>query len=399
MNQPGYLAGLIAMGLLLETGSGIAQNLVATSAPAQNWVALAASNDGARLAAAGSYGLLYVSTNSGTSWAESRTVTSGTEPQRPWTGLASSADGNRLIAVANFNPICVSTNAGRSWSWSGPTGVWAAVAASVDGMKAVAADHEAGLIYLSTDGGTTWQPSAAPNRRWRSVAVSADATRIVAGSDFGMSYNQLPSIYTSTNSGANWSLTSAPAFPWQAIACSADGTKLAAAAYGGSIYLSADAGATWSAANVPSLRWSAIACSADGTRLAADAWEGVVYVSSDSGHTWAKANAPAVSWQTIASSADGLRLVAGIWNLTSGGIYAADLPPALRIQSSSDGAVISWPAPASGYVLEQNSDVTAPSWQPVSTAPAIVDGQNQIRIHSGTSVCNYRLRWSGLNQR
>lgn len=386
-------AGLTALGFLLENNPATAQNLVPTSAPAQNWIALAASRDGTRLAAAGSYGLLYVSTNSGSSWSESKTVGSGPEPQRPWTGLASSADGNRLIAVANFNPIYLSINAGQSWNWSGPTGVWAAVAVSGDGLKAIAAEHQAGLLYLSADGGTTWQPSPAPNCRWRSVAMSADGSKLVAGSDFGTNYNQLPSIYTSTNSGASWSLTSAPAYPWQALACSSDGSKLAAGAYGGAIYLSEDSGVTWAPAHVPSLRWSGIACSADGTRLAADAWEGDVYVSNDSGQTWAKANAPAVSWQTIASSSDGLRLVAGVWNLTNGGIYAAEFPPALNISASSDGGtVISWSAPASGYALEQNSDLIAPHWQPVPISPTVVDGQNQIRIHSGTGACSYRLR-------
>jgi hypothetical protein len=266
-------------------------------------------------------------------------------------------------------------------------------------MKLAAVDHEAGVISLSSNGGIGWAAANAPARRWRSVAVSIDGTRLAAGTDFGTNYDQPPSIYTSTNSGETWTLTSAPGLPWQTIACSADGTRLAAGVYGGSIYLSSDSGFTWNAADVPNLRWGGIASSADGNRLAAAAWEGAVYVSSDYGRTWTKANGPAASWQTVASSADGLRLIAGVWNLSSGGIYTADLPPVLNIASSSEGALISWPAPAAGYTLEQNSDIAEPNWHAVPVMPTLVGGQNQICIQSVNGMSSYRLRRTGPTQK
>jgi photosystem II stability/assembly factor-like uncharacterized protein len=81
------------------------------------------------------------------------------------------------------------------------------VAASSDGMKIVAVDHELGLIYRSTDGGTTWSAVGAPKRRWRSVSASADGTKLAARTDFGTTYGEAPAIYTSANSGATWTLT------------------------------------------------------------------------------------------------------------------------------------------------------------------------------------------------
>lgn len=382
---------VVLTALLLAGDLSQAQDLMPTTAPAQNWVSMACSAGGTRLAAVSSYGWIYASTNSGASWDKVVTVTTGPEPQRPWTGVASSVDGSRLVAVANFNPIYISTNGGASWNPSGPTAVWASVAASADGMRLLAVDHNMGLIYHSADGGRTWAATSAPNRRWRSIASSADGTTLAAGTDFGTNFDQMPSIYVSTNSGTTWTLTSAPGQPWQTIASSADGTKLAAGAYGGLIYLSKNSGVSWSPANVPSLRWGGIASSADGTRLGAVAWEGAVYVSGDSGMTWTKVKGPAASWQTVAGSADGLRLFAGIWNLSSGGIYEADLPPALSITPSSGGTLISWPAPAAGYALQQNSNITAPDWVPVSVAPRVAGGQNQIVVHPTGVSCSYRL--------
>jgi hypothetical protein len=293
--------------------------------------------------------------------------------------------------VANFNPIFSSTNGGTTWTQSGPATTWASVASSSDGTKVFAADHDMGQIYMSVDGGISWKPTGAPNRQWRSMAVSADGTRLAAGTDFGTSYNDGPLIYTTTNSGDTWTVTSAPGKPWQAIASSADGSKLAAGAYGGLIYLSSDSGVTWRPANVPALRWGGIASSMDGSRLVAAAWEGEVYLSSDSGQTWSKANGPVASWQTVACSADGVRLFAAIWDSWEGGIYAAQLPPILSISPSNGGTVISWPSPATGYALQQSSNLGQGKWQPVPAAPSLVRGQNQIMIPSTNENCAYRL--------
>jgi hypothetical protein len=248
-----------------------------------------------------------------------------------------------------------------------------------------------GHIYSSIDGGITWIPTSAPNRRWRCVASSADGTKLAAGTDFGTNYGEIPSIYTSTNSGASWTITSAPGQPWQTIASSADGNRLAAGVYGGLIYLSANSGQSWTPAKVPDLRWSGIASSADGSRLAAVAWEGAVYVSSDSGQNWRMVNAPSAAWQTVACSTDGLQLFAGIWSLSSGGIYTASLPPILSITASNGGTLISWPAPSNGFALEQSSDIGARRWEAVSVTPAVICNRNQVLIRPMKAICSYRL--------
>src|SRR5258706_4786195 len=118
--------------LLIGAVPGLAQTFTPTPAPYQNWLSIASSADGTRLAAVGSYGWLYASTNSGATWSPLTTVTNGAEPSRPWTSIACSVDGSKLVAAANFNPIFTSTNFGKTWTSHGPSATWNAVASSAD---------------------------------------------------------------------------------------------------------------------------------------------------------------------------------------------------------------------------------------------------------------------------
>src|SRR5437763_3003817 len=77
------------------------QNFAPASAPAQNWVSITSSADGAKLAAVGCYGGLYLSTNSGATWSPALTAAIGPQPSRPWNSLAPSPDATKPAAVAN----------------------------------------------------------------------------------------------------------------------------------------------------------------------------------------------------------------------------------------------------------------------------------------------------------
>ena len=225
----------------------------------------------------------------------------------------------------------------------------------------------------------------------RTIASSADGTKLVAGTDYGTNYGDLPSIYISSDSGANWKLTSAPNQPWQTVASSTDGTKLAAGIYGGLIYLSKDSGESWTPANVPALRWCSIASSSDGSRLAAAAWEGMIYLSADGGRTWTTANAPSQQWQSIASSSDGIKLVAAIYNLSGGGVYSAIAPPALKIGFSGNQVVLSWPASADCFILQENGEFSGDNWSDVTGAESLVDGNKQVVLFATNGRRFYRL--------
>ena len=365
--------------LILLNQAALAQDFTPTEAPSQNWLSLASSADGNKLAGVGSYGLLYVSTNSGLSWQAVATALTGPEPSRPWAAISSSADGNKLAAVANNNSIFISTNSGATWNASGPALNWSAIAASSDGSKIAVANYDMGRIHTSSDGGATWVTTASPAKRWRSLTSSANGRILFAGSDYGTNYGNLPAIYKSADAGVSWQATTAPHQPWQTIAVSADGTKVAAGVYGGLIYFSSDSGASWSPASVPSMRWGSIASSADGVRLAAAAWEGAIYVSADSGRTWSQASAPDQQWQAVASSADGIKLAAGIYNMASGGIYTAIAPPTLSISVLGEKVVLTWPASATGFVIQEAVDLVQPNWVDVSSG-SLVNGANQVSV-------------------
>jgi photosystem II stability/assembly factor-like uncharacterized protein len=388
------LAEVILGGTVLSPLPALAQSFTPTTARAQNWVSITSSADATKLAAAGFYGYLYFSTNSGETWAMGATEANDLEPQRPWVALASSRDGSKMVAVADFNPIFTSTNYGKTWLANGPSVAWGAVASSADGAHLVALDNDMGGVYTSTDSGISWTQTSAPAQRWRCVVSSADGTRLAAGAGFGTNYSQPPAIYTSVDSGMSWIATSAPAEPWQAIAGSADGTKLAAGVYGGAIYLSTDSGTNWTPASVPLLRWGSIASSADGTKLVAAAWEGQIYVSSDSGRTWRTADAPNAQWQAVTCSADGNKLIAGIWNLWNtevGGIYVAQLPPALNISCLGTNALVSWPQSATGFTLQETSDPASSNWTDVQVTLRFSNAQNQATFPSVSGKHFYRL--------
>src|SRR5260370_684405 len=117
-------------GLCTVVNLAFAQTWTPTSAPLENWGAVASSADGTKLVAAGAYwqfgvgnyypGPICTSTNSGATW----TITSA--PVTNWTSVASSADGVRLVGAAfgvsldgstfSGGPIYISVNSGGTWS-------------------------------------------------------------------------------------------------------------------------------------------------------------------------------------------------------------------------------------------------------------------------------------------
>jgi hypothetical protein len=143
---------------------------------------------------------------------------------------------------------------------------------------------------------TNWVQTSAPVLPWRSVASSADGSKLFALADDGGS--TFSKLYISTNGGANWiSNNIRRAFGYLSIASSADGNKLAAAATypggDGLVVISTNGGATW---NWPGFffpndqqAWAHVAMSADGTKLVASAVQGTgVWTSTNSGTTWMK---------------------------------------------------------------------------------------------------------------
>jgi hypothetical protein len=199
------------------------------------WESLVCSADGSKMAAlfyANTTNFLCTSSNFGANLGVSILTNSVR-------GVAiCSADGNRLVAVGASSYI--STTAGVSWVVTNSLPDYStigAVAASADGIRLIGASaslYAPGYVYISTNGGFAWTRTTTPFMSWMAVASSSDGSKLAA---VGAGPNPIGSIgpgfpkpiYTSTNSGATWKSNNVPALFWKSIASSADGSKLVAA--------------------------------------------------------------------------------------------------------------------------------------------------------------------------
>lgn len=151
------IAAVIDNGLIfISTNSGT--SWTRAGAPTNAWSGIASSADGSKLAAVAHTGLplcgglnasaytgpVYTWTGPGTNW------TPANIPENDWIAIASSADGTRLAVAASNGPVYFSTNSGTTWSDSGaPSNAWTSVACSADGTRFVAASGaNNGQIYL-----------------------------------------------------------------------------------------------------------------------------------------------------------------------------------------------------------------------------------------------------------
>jgi hypothetical protein len=224
---------LLVVAILMVADFVFAQTWTPTTAPNKNWSCIASSADGSKLIAVGS-GCCYTSTNSGAAWISNSEPQSVNPAVGYWYYVASSADGTKLLATTVSSVISVSTNSGMTWLSNNVPGViyWGPVAMSADGSTLVAAaggnGHPPGIIYISTNWGTSWNPTTSPTNVWMGIASSADGTKMVAVTT--TTNVQGGFIYASTNSGQTWVLTGAPTNnPWWSVASSADGSKVGAA--------------------------------------------------------------------------------------------------------------------------------------------------------------------------
>jgi photosystem II stability/assembly factor-like uncharacterized protein len=157
-----------------------------------------------------------------------------------------SSDGTHLIAAVNGGRIYISTNSGSSWAETQPAGDndegWSSVAINSDGLHLIVADNnwysDDGSVYVGSYNGSTlsWanaDPEAdESDHSWQALAISSDGTYMIAvnGDD--------PGLYISSDSGSSWAKTQPVGINssnWQSVAMSSDGTHIIAA--GSYIYI------------------------------------------------------------------------------------------------------------------------------------------------------------------
>ena len=359
-------------------GGGVTWTAGGAYAP---WRSVASSADGTKFYAAGVG--IWASTDSGVTWTNRNNL--------GWNFLSCSADGTKLVASSGFyEPVYTSTDSGMTFT-ERASSLYSvgSMASSADGTKLVVAAFGQD-IYTSADSGVTWVDQTESlgltgGLGWSSVACSTDGTKIVAVAYEQYVYPAYTNglIYTSADSGVSWTQRGGRG-TWNAVASSADGTKLVAVdGAPGFIYTSTDSGSNWMQRAI-SATWQAVASSADGTKLVAAVFNGPIYTSTNSGTNWtvgqinpdfagggsyADTNINR-GWRSVACSADGTKLVAvdNPGGGTNGLIYISGtvFVPALGIGRQGNIVRVSWPYPATGWTLQQNSNLTTGSWSPSS---------------------------------
>ncbi len=292
------------------------------------WATCSMNSDGSKIIAGGRFMKLYRSSNGGANWLE-------TNPGGLLTGyyLFSniSSDGSKVFIPIQSGKTYLSSDGGVTWNWTNPSGgtgekMWCGSAMSPDGNIIVVADYY-GLIYKTTNGGSSWSAIIPFTKKWFAIAMSADGNTIVAAAQYDQQ------IFITRNGGSNWEemhpgKTNELTY-YTSVAMSQDGTKIITVTQNESdytgLYISTDKGFSWeSPSQLPSGvlngNFSKVTMSADGSKIVAVQYassngRGQVIYSDDFGknwyHTLPNTNAQN-DWSDCAMSYDGKKIIASI---------------------------------------------------------------------------------------
>ena len=247
--------------------------------------------------------------------------------------IACSADGNKLIAAVGHKfestssgYIYTSTDSGRTWTERQGAGSkqWRSVATSADGTKLIAGGIEPNKIFTSVDSGATWTERTVFPETFRQapiwdVAMSASGDFLIA---LVCTIHEKGRVYTSTNGGATWTLrwtffvandTRFPTIYYAKLSCSASGDKIVIMPAHGYPYISYDFGLTWNYFGAPVSFVRDIAISSNPPKIILGSHYSPVYINKNlQTSSWVKWNiVDNPSIRTCAISANGLTLVAG----------------------------------------------------------------------------------------
>ena len=160
---------------------------------------IVSSQDGANLIAF-SKTAIYASTNAAQSWATSSLT--GTA----FSSVTCSTTCKIAYITANTATgyIYSSTDYGASWSTTGAkTSFYTGVATNEDGSMVAACSYSStiGNIITSKDFGKTWQITIAPISKWNGIASDLSGSKLIAVVQSGY-------VYLSTDGGISWNLPS-----------------------------------------------------------------------------------------------------------------------------------------------------------------------------------------------
>lgn len=256
---------------------------------------------------------LYISQDSGATW---ENVAEEIDPgiRHRWTAVDVSDNGQVMVAVSDESwdevdesgaagKVFVSEDGGDTWNLSSIMGSddWKDAVVSGDGSKIVLAKQDSGNLTVSEDNGDSWNNVLVDDGEYeavnlKSVSISDDGEKMLVGGENGSS--AYTNIYVTTDSGATWSDVS----PNPSDSnfnnnhdMSEDGSTMLASTFGwdgdgiDGIFISENNGADWTREDPNDAGvnyWADTTVSDDGSVLATLNEEGAMYISSDLGQNW-----------------------------------------------------------------------------------------------------------------
>jgi len=164
----------------------------------RNWISSDISSDGSFIIVAEENGRLYISSDNGVTWNETRP---DGDSNKPWSCVKCSSTGSVLIVCYRASggisgKIFVSSNSGSSWTEMQPAGSgfqdWISVSTNSDGSAFIAASY-GGRIWYSSNSGSSWtetRPLGDTNQNWQMVSMdSTNSVRSAAIENGGLYYS------------------------------------------------------------------------------------------------------------------------------------------------------------------------------------------------------------------
>jgi len=305
-----------------------------------NWYVGAMSSDATKIILG--YPRLYISTNSGDTWAETQPAGA---VNKPWENVDASADFSVLTACEQR--LYISTDSGANWIERRPDGIdadrnWYFAKVSSDGTTILAGSTSdfgggVGKLYISTDSGanfTETQPAGAVSLNWSAGAMTPNASILYAGTHSGAG------LFKSINGGTSWTDISPVSYIY-GLGCDSTGNKIIVGGDANRLYISLNGGTSFTEvqpAGDANGSWKVLGISPDGnTFIASDEGGWFVYKSTDDGANWEVLQHNAVNFEgcyTLDFTSDSSKMLIAEWGgrayintevLASGGLDAGEI--------------------------------------------------------------------------
>ncbi len=223
---------------------------------------------------------IYRTVNSGASWSLQSSLSSSSN-----TTVFTRSPGTpgTLYVTTCCTSIYKSTDDGVTWNYSGsaPSQAEGMIADPLAANTVYLFGYTPPYVYVSTNGGSTWNPAAAGLPGTQIYTMTATSDGVLYAGTLGSG------IYKSTNQGASWSAVNT-GLPQNSYAyqhsLSASGTTAYFAA--GTIYSTTNGGASWAALPASIGAGSVAADPQNSSVLYAITYAGTVQVSTNAGSSW-----------------------------------------------------------------------------------------------------------------